>query len=101
MSGDAANAGVRGAMGVGGMREGRVGGEERRRLVVERLRAAKSPVRGSDLAAEQGVSGDGDDQPAAYKDSPQPVEVLVTGQVGGLQRCADLRTHRSVIVGKG
>ena len=56
MSGDAANAGVRGAMGVGGMREGRVGGEERRRLVVERLRAAKSPVRGSDLAAEQGVS---------------------------------------------
>ena len=52
-------------------------------------------------AAEQGVSGDGDDQPAAYKDSPQPVEVLVTGQVGGLQRCADLRTHRSVIVGKG
>ena len=56
MSGDAANAGVRGAMGVGGMREGRVGGEERRRLVVERLRAAKSSVRGSDLAAEQGVS---------------------------------------------
>ncbi len=56
MSGDAANVGVRGAMGVGGMREGRVGGEERRRLVVERLRAAKSPVRGSDLAAEQGVS---------------------------------------------
>ena len=56
MSGDAANVGVRGAMGVGGMREGRVGGEERRRLVVERLGAAKSPVRGSDLAAEQGVS---------------------------------------------
>ena len=52
-------------------------------------------------AAGQGVSGDGDDQPAPHEDSPQPVEVLVTGQVGGLQRCTDLRTDRSVVAGEG
>ena len=81
--------------GVGGVH---LMGRDPRRASARQTHALRAAGR---QAAGQGVSGDGDDQPATHEDSPQPVEVLMTGQVGGLQRCTDLRTHRSIVAGKG
>ena len=47
------------------------------------------------------VSGHGDDQPATNEGRPQPIEVLVTGQIGRLERRTDLRAEGSVVAGEG
>jgi len=52
-------------------------------------------------AVGQGVSGDGHDQPSPRERRPQPVEVVVPGKIGGLQRRTDLRADRPVVTGEG
>ena len=52
-------------------------------------------------AVGQGVSGDGHDQPSPRERRPQPVEVVVPGQIGGLQRRTDLRADHPVVAGEG
>ena len=73
-----------------------------RRTIARRTMRQARGLRQTPLEASgKGVSGHGNDQPAADEGRPQLIEVLMTRQVHGLQRLAHLRTDGAVVVGEG